>query len=211
MLPPALTDLMLEYPGFADLARFKARLSAELVAGYRQTLNDAGASHMALVPNLFPWPWSLASGAGTYRQIATHSAALAVKLYGMHWKMMIRFYADQLQAANPSLDSRLLVRALLSLLDIMDEPASDNPSDYGYPAPDEPHGVGVGAQQRKIRVAREYAEDTPVMALAHGYGPVDDLRARLIAVRDSQPEGIWINRYGYLSDAKLEVVGDVFK
>jgi hypothetical protein len=45
----------------------------------------------------------------------------------------------------------------------------------------------------------------PVVAFAHTYGPVDDVvgRAR-IAIESGLP--VWLNRYGYLSDAKLDAL-----
>ena len=46
-------------------------------------------------------------------------------------------------------------------------------------------------------------------ALAHGYGPLDDFRHRLSAADRAAPAGVWINRYGYLSDKKMEVVREV--
>ena len=44
--------------------------------------------------------------------------------------------------------------------------------------------------------------------LVHGYGPPDDFARRLRLVADSRADGVWINRYGYLSDEKLQVVAN---
>ena len=49
----------------------------------------------------------------------------------------------------------------------------------------------------------------PVIPLAHSYGPLDDFRRRLEAARDAGSHGFWINRYGYLSDAKLAVLAEL--
>jgi hypothetical protein len=49
----------------------------------------------------------------------------------------------------------------------------------------------------------------PVYALAHGYGPVDDFRKRLRVAFQASGHGVWINRYGYLSDEKMRVVGNL--
>jgi hypothetical protein len=43
--------------------------------------------------------------------------------------------------------------------------------------------------------------------MAHGYGPVDDFRARLSTAWASSAHKVWINRYGYLSDEKLDAIG----
>ena len=47
-------------------------------------------------------------------------------------------------------------------------------------------------------------------ALAHGYGPTDDFRRRIEIIRDASPNGIWLNRYGYLADEKLNALADVY-
>jgi hypothetical protein len=45
----------------------------------------------------------------------------------------------------------------------------------------------------------------------HGYGPHDDFVRRFKLVAESEADGVWINRYGYLSDGKLSAVGDVWR
>ena len=56
---------------------------------------------------------------------------------------------------------------------------------------------------------------TQVYPLVHGYGPHDDFRHRFQiaanAVAANEADGIWINRYGYLSDEKLAAVGEVWR
>ena len=49
-----------------------------------------------------------------------------------------------------------------------------------------------------------------VYPLVHGYGPDTDFHRRLKIVADSPAAGVWINRYGYLSDSKLASVGQLF-
>lgn len=136
--------------------------------------------------------------------------AISVKLYGMHWAMILRFYGDQLLAANPSLDPRLLSQTLVRLLDIADESEQlANLSDYRYPGPNEPHPIGKRAQIRKIERAQREAGATPIHVLAHGYGPLDDFRSRIETACEAGEHGFWVNRYGYLSDQKLDAIGAV--
>lgn len=205
--PYGVADLLLELPGVTELTRFKCALSGRLLSGFRRVLNDTSGGRIQLMANLFPWPWSLASGAGTYRLVAQHCDALAIKLYGMHWKMMFRFYCDRLLAENPSVNPQLVVQVLLDLLGIMDIPGSLEPDAYRYPGPEEPHGVGRQAQLRKIALAASATGDTPVYTLMHGYGPPEDFADRLEIARSASDAGFWINRYGYLSDEKLGLLG----
>jgi hypothetical protein len=120
--------------------------------------------------------------------------------------MMLRFYGDQIMAANPGLSDLLLTKFLVKALDLADDGGFDRLEDYSYPDPDTPHPVGPRAQARKIAQAQADAGDTPVYVLAHGYGPLDDFRKRLEVARDAGKHGYWINRYAYLHDDKLEVI-----
>lgn len=123
--------------------------------------------------------------------------------------MILRFYGDTLRKANPRLSDRLLTRTLVRCLDIADDDGLANLDDYGYPEPNVAHPVGEKAQARKIHQAQTDAEDHPILALAHGYGSLDDCRRRLQVAWRAGKHGMWINRYGYLSDAKMKVVAEV--
>jgi len=194
--------------GLLDFVRFKAALVERLLAGFRQTLTEAAGPGMELMPNAFPPPFTLASGMD-FTKAARHSAAISVKLYTMHWPMILRFYGDQILGANPGLSDRLLVRALVRWLDIADGEGLPRLADYSYPRPGQTHPVGVRAQVRKIRDAQQDAGSVPVYSLVHGYGPLDDFRKRLEIGWQASPHGIWVNRYGYLTDQKLETIGEV--
>lgn len=203
-----LLETLIGEAALLDWLRFKSALVAELLQGFRRALNEAGASDKPLVPNAFPPPFTLASGMD-FGRIAPHCAAVSVKLYTMHWPMILRFYGESLQKANPGLHETWLVRALVRLLDIADGEGLHHLNDYTYPEPDAPHPVGLDAQRRKIAQARAAAGALPVYALAHGYGPEDDFRRRLEAAYHAAGRKVWINRYGYLSDRKLEIIGEV--
>ncbi|MCP5114782.1 MAG: hypothetical protein GY953_28470, partial [bacterium] len=73
-------------PGLVDFPRFKAALVDELLAEFRQTLDEAARPGFELMPNAFPPPFTLASGMD-FARAARHSSALSVKLYTMHWAM----------------------------------------------------------------------------------------------------------------------------
>jgi len=203
-----LLRLLAELPALLNWLRFKASLIEELLGSFRKTMDEAGAKRMELAPNAFPPPWSLASGMD-YARAARHSSAISVKLYTMHWPVMLRFYGDALMRANPNLNDRLLTRTLVSWLDIADDEGLPSLRDYKYPEPEEPHPVGPRAQMRKIVEAQREAGRVPVYALAHGYGPVSDFRRRIAVAWQASQYGVWVNRYGYLSDEKLKVIGEV--
>jgi hypothetical protein len=196
------------HSGLADWLRFKAVLVEELLTGFRQTLTEAGGASKEMVPNAFPPPFTLASGFD-FARAARHSSAVSVKLYTMHWPMILRFYGDAIRQANRGLSDKLLLRALLRWLDLADDDGLPRLDDYAYPEPDVPHPVGEKAQARKIAQAQAEAGPVSVYALAHGYGRADDFRKRLRVAWQASRHGVWINRYGYLSDAKIGIVREV--
>lgn len=201
-----LVRFLSDHPGIGETLRFKAVLSQRLLTGYRKTMNEAGGEKMEMVPNAFPPPWSLASGFDFSRN-AEHSSSVCVKLYGMHWAMMLRFYGEQLLEANPGLSEPLLARALVGLLDMADDEGHASLDDYHYPEPHEPHPIGPKAQIRKIAQAQADAGDCPIHVLAHSYGPADDFAHRIGIACQATSHGVWVNRYGYLSDEKLVALG----
>jgi hypothetical protein len=206
----ALLRLVSDFPGVAEFIRFKATLVERMIQGFRHVMDEAGGEDMELMPNASPPPWTIVSGMD-FRRVARYSSAISVKLYTMHWPMMLRFYGDQLMEKNPGLDGALLTEALVQFLDITDNGGLPGLEDYHYPGPEEAHPVGAEAQKRKIATAQAEAGETPVLVLAHGYGPLDDFNRRLKLVADSPADGAWINRYGYISDEKLDVIGSIWR
>ena len=79
--------------------------------------------------------------------------------------------------------------------------------DYSYPAPDMPHRAGQQAQRRKIRQAMvETNGRVDLYPVVHGYGPLYDFDSRLHLAWDTGTAGIWINRYCYLGESKIEAI-----
>jgi hypothetical protein len=202
------------YPEIGAWLDFKAALASEFVGEVRVALDAATPSgrRYELVPNAFSPPLTLASGFDFLR-MSPYCDGASVKLYTMHWPMILNFWARELLDANPKLKNQEnLVRMLVALFDIPpDSGTAIEPTlaNYRYPEPDEAHPVGSEALRRKLRQAKsEAAGAMRVYALAHGYGPVDDFRRRL-AVAWESADGVWINRYAYLSDAKLKAIGEV--
>lgn len=192
---------------------FKAATTVDFIKNARARLDaiTPAGQRYELIPNTFAPPLTIASGLD-FGRIAEHCDGASVKLYTMHWPMMVNFWARALIEANKLQDEKAVVRALVRLFDIPpDAGTTIEPTlaNYAYPEPDAPHPVGSEALRRKIRQAKsETTGEFPIYALAHGYGPVDDFRRRLAAAWETA-DGVWINRYGYLSDAKLKAIGEV--
>ncbi len=197
------------FPGFLELLRFKAALVRAFLEQCQRTVRDAGNGRVRLMPHAFPPPWNVLSGMD-YRMLDSLGIeAVGVKLYTMHWLMMLRGYADAMLARQPQ-HTAMLPRALVDLFAISDDPAALTRLDeIAYPEPHQPHRAGREAQIGKIRTAQAAAGRTAVAAFVHGYGPLDDFRVRLAAAFEAANGHLWINRYGYLSDAKLDAIGEL--
>ncbi len=176
------------------------RCKADLVVELLQVARDALPPSIRLVPQAFPLPWARFSGFD-YRRAATVAAGMGVKLYTMHWPMMARFWAEMLPAPAAAAE-------VARFLDL-GGPEPRSLDDLRYPEPDEPHPVGADAQRRKLKAAVTAATGCPVYAFAHSYGPLDDVTARFRLAWQAPVAGVWVNRYGYLADAKIEALGRV--
>ncbi len=195
--------------------RLKRELSLDLLANWREILTAAGGPELELSANAFMPNYTDLTGLD-FAGAAEICQAISPKLYTMHWSQMVEFWGRPILENNPQLNERLLVDALCRLMGIH-TPAEANSrkfqlADYGYPAPDQPHPISSEVQAEKIaEVCRRVNGKALVTPLVHGYGPPDDFARRLELVVDSQADGVWINRYGYLSEEKLDAIADLWK
>lgn len=196
----AMLRLMAARPGLLELARCKAAIATRFIATAAAALREATGGRIALIAQAFPPPFTFASGFDA-AAVAPHVGAMGVKLYTMHWPMILRAWAESLGGT----DDPALLAALAEALDLVDGPI--DPARFRYPEPEEPHPVGLAAQARKVAAVRAAAGATPVIAFSHAYGPLDDVVARFDAVWRASAGRVFINRYGYLSDAKLDALG----
>jgi hypothetical protein len=193
----------------ADWLQAKANIVTRFIAACAATLREASRGRIALMPQAFPAPWNLFSGFDMRAVARTGVAGLGVKLYTMHWPMMLRSYADSIAAANPALaDNADLGPALMRVFGVDDRPELyTSPDVIRYPEPEEPHPAGAVEQRAKIIAAAAEAAPVPVTAFAHGYGPVTDVEARVRIAFEAAGGRLFVNRYGYLSNAKLDAIG----
>ena len=186
----------------------KQRLVTNYIGRIRRAMDASGFKEKLLVPHAFPPPFHRLSGID-YCEVGKFADHIAVKMYTMHWSMIARFYLDQLAHSNPTIKEAALVQMVYSLLDISDSQGPEKIEDVKYPGPLDPHLPTTGVQQRKFAQAQQEAGDTQVAALVHGYGPVDEFAQRFSLAYNASGNFAWINRYCYLSDHKLRVLGEI--
>ncbi|GAB4137688.1 MAG: hypothetical protein Tsb009_05310 [Planctomycetaceae bacterium] len=205
-----LDDLRRRFPVIDDWLRMKAALSVDCLQHWREMINEHGGPEKQLSANAFMPRYSDITGFD-FAQAAKICDAVSPKLYTMHWSQMINFWGEPLLRENPRLSESILVPALARLMEISTpETTASSLDDYGYPAPDEPHPIPDEPQRTKIEdVVKQVNGQSQVTALVHGYGPPADFARRLQLVVESPSDGIWINRYGYLGEEKLDAIARI--
>ena len=173
-----------------------------LLWAVRRKLDAVAGPRRRLELQAFPPPFHRISGF-PLDALDGIADAVGIKLYTMHWPMIARQWARELvdEPSPPTLDAA--TAAVAESFGLIDAPVDG--ATLRYPEPNEPHPVGARAQREKLFQARSIASPVPVIAFAHTYGPLPDVLARY-EIAASSGCAVWLNRYGYLSDAKLEAL-----
>ena len=206
-LPAWLVSRGIDIGLLTEWFSIKALAVSTLLNDAQETLTENASPDCRLIAHAFPPPWSRLSGMH-FKDIARCCDGIAVKLYTMHWSMMLRYYLDQIHNLNPELSEELLIKVLYQYFKISDDPSPVRIMDVKYPGPEDLHARGPVVQADKIIEAQREAVDTPVYALIHGYGTVDDFSERFVTAFDAANGQCWLNRYGYLGDSKLSAIGN---
>jgi len=179
----------------------KRRASLVLLRACRAALDGVAGPRRRLEPQIFPPPLHRISGF-PIGALAGVADAVGVKLYTMHWPMLARYWArDLMSGIGGERELDAITAATADLLGFTDTLAADGAT-LRYPEPHEAHPVGMRVQGDKLREAVHLTQGIPVRAFVHSYGPTADVVKRFtLAAATGLP--LWINRYGYLSDAKL--------
>jgi len=204
-LPYEVAQGLRNNPGLGEALRFRAKLATSYLRELREAV-DSVSPGKELVPITFPPPLSLLTGVD-FRVYADYSDTILVKLFTMHWPLIVRYWAREILSVNKDLDEASLVRALSVTFGFEDGDYGRTVEDYRYPGPHQPHRAGREAQLRKIRQASAAAGGhVPVLPSVHAYGPVWDVQNRFRVGWQAGTSGMWVNRYGYLSAEKLAVL-----
>jgi hypothetical protein len=185
----------------AALYDAKRRAALALLRACRAALDGVPGRRRRFEPQIFPPPLQRISGFPIGALSGT-ADAIGVKLYTMHWPMLSRYWArDLLAGTGGEREQDAVTAAVADLFGFTDALAPDGAL-LRYPEPHEAHPVGARAQRDKLLEAVRGADGVPVRAFVHSYGPAADF-ARRYAIAAATGLPLWINRYGYLADAKL--------
>ena len=186
----------------AQLNGVKRCAARELLAAVRASLDSVPGPRRRLEPQAFPPPFHRVSGF-PLGDLAGLADGIGVKLYTMHWPMIARNWARDLVGDADAAALDAVTAAVARRLQLVDGDVDG--ATLRYPEPHVAHPAGAAAQRAKLAEAAASARGVPVTAFVHSYGPLADVLARYaIAARSGLP--VWINRYGYLSDAKIAAI-----
>jgi len=193
-----------QWPECKPWLEFKTLLVSNILTRFKSAIGE----NKTLFPSAFPPPWNHLSGFN-YSEAAKTVDAISCKYYTMHWPMMLRNYADSLTEKNPKLSKALLAECLVKGFDAY-SPTPSSSDQFEYPQPEENHLVDLESLARRQTQVESWAGDTPVWPITHAYGPVDDFKKRAATVLAVSQKRLWVNRYAYLSDEKLDALAELF-
>lgn len=183
----------------------KRRAARTLLAAVRVSLDSVPGPRRRLEPQAFPPPFDAISGF-PMRELSGIADRVGVKLYTMHWPMIARYWARGMLGEAPAAAHDAVTAAIAMRLGLVDGEVDG--ATLRYPEPTQAHPAGARAQVDKLHRASAAAGTVPVVAFVHSYGPIEDVRHRL-ALAQGTGLPLWINRYGYLSDAKLAMLREM--
>lgn len=203
-------ELLSHYPGWLQFLRFKARTVTEFYRRVRLLLDEMDRPQMILSARGWPPPWNRSSGMD-YRALADICGAVTPKLFTFDYSALPRWYGQTLLHWNPTLSEREILDALVDWLNLPDSIERRSFADYYIPAPAEPHPARLEVYRTRVdEVVDQVGGRARCYPFAHAYLPEPQWKRMIALVRDSRVDGMWVQMYGYLSGAKLEILKEMW-
>jgi len=194
-------SLLTAYPVLGELLALRRAVVTDFAMFLRTTVDEASQGKCKLFLHAFAPPLNVGTGFDP-AAVAPFCDAIGVKFYTMHWPLIEADYLKELTARGDFSPTR--VARILSRLLQMSPDHPRVPGDILYPEPQDAHTATSKSIRTKVDQVRAQADETPVWGMSHGYGPLDDVMRRFQALRGGP---VQMNRYAYLSDAKLAALG----
>lgn len=218
--PDSVMDGLATLAGASEAARAAARellrFKAQSVVGFYSSVKSLGEelkSGLEVGANGFAPPWSAITGADFGKLTAVLGVARC-KLFTFHWPMMTRWLGEWLLDRNPGITPGLALEAAKAVYQVP-TPEGEHRlvlEEYNVPKPDEPHPIAMESLTAKLREAKaQTLPSSRLEAYIHSYRPLDEFERLLEATDAGGTDGMWIQRYGYLSDDKLDVLRMAWK
>jgi len=209
--PFELMELLMHYPGWMELLRFKAVTVVDFYCQIREMLDGLGYEHITISARGWPPPCNLLSGMD-YRALSPFCAVMTPKLFTFDYSVMPRWFGETLLQWNPDLTESEVLDVLVSWMDLADKLTHRTFANYHIPAPNEDHPANLTSYRDRVdEVVDQVAGNALVCPFAHAYLPEHQWKRMVAQLRDSSVDGMWIQMYGYLSDSKMKIVRDMWR
>lgn len=201
------TSLLAAYPVLADLLALRRALVRDHALFLRAAVAEATGGRGRVFLQGFPPPLNEVTGFDL-AALADTADMLGVKFYTMHWPVIEAEFLSALHA-RAGFAPEAIAAALARILRLAPAGTARVPQAIRYPEPDEPHTAASADIRAKMAAAcAAVPQGTRVCGVAHGYGPQADMLRRFDAVVEGGGGAVQLNRYCYLTDAKLAAVGE---
>ena len=208
--PSEIIDLLVRFSGYCDFLRFKSDVVHGLYHEIRKAMDQSGYADIELVANGWAPPFNRSSGMD-YGRLAETVQCVRPKLYTFHWSSMPRWYGQVLKSWNPDLGESAILEAIKTWFNLPDNIKSPTFANYHIPRATENHPVHFETFAHRVdEVVRQVGERVPVTPLAHGYVPLEQWKQTVTVVRDTAADGMWVQRYCYLSDEKISALAEIW-
>lgn len=199
-----------DWPALLRLSGLKSRAVTSFYQEARQRLDAAGRSNVRIAARGWAPPWNVSSGLD-YSALSSICDELTPKLFTFDFSALPRWYGETLKRWNPELGEGELLSAILACLDLPDGIGNREFAHYTIPAPDDPHPASLESHARRVaQMIGQASRKTAVRPFAHAYLPEPQWGPMVAMIRDSAADGMWVQMYGYLSDAKLKILKDTW-
>lgn len=191
----------------ADLLAFRRAIVTDYIEALTTIVKEASYGRVGVVMQAFPPPLNRLSGLDLTR-VDGIADEIAVKHYTMHWPMIERGYVERL-AAVTGVDADTVFAEVHRWLGL--NGGAPTLEALRYPEPHEPHPADDEALRRTVEIADSQIPRSRLSVITHGYGPPGDVERRFRAVLGTPCRNLHVNRYGYLSDAKIARLGAIWR
>jgi hypothetical protein len=209
--PSELLELLTQYPGWLGFLRFKAASVTGFYRMIRHLMDRLGSNEVTLSARGWPPPWNRSSGMD-YRALSAVCDAVTPKLFTFAYSALPRWYGETLLTWNPRLSESQILDALVEWMDLPDDIEERSFAEYRIPAPMELHPAKLEVYRERLdEVVDQVGGRAKCLPFAHAYLPEPQWKRMIALIRDSRVDGMWVQMYGYLSDRKLEILGETWK
>jgi hypothetical protein len=147
-----------------------------------------------------------------YRVLADVCDAVTPKLFLFDYSALPRWYGQTLLKWNPNLAESEILDTLIEWMNLPDDFERRSFALYHIPPPTEPHPARLDVYRTRLdEVVAQVGDRAKCYPFAHAYLPEPQLKRMIAQIRDSRVDGMWVQMYGYLSDRKFQILGEMWR